>query len=37
MQVESAILKQAKHKTVEPTDQGLRQMIHELVKDHILW
>jgi electron transfer flavoprotein beta subunit len=36
MKVESALLKQAKHKAVEPTDEGLGELVHELVKDHIL-
>ena len=36
MKVESALLKQAKHKTVEPTDEGLSQLVHELAADHIL-
>ena len=36
MKVESAVLKQTQHKQVEPTDQGLKQLVHELAKDHIL-
>jgi len=36
MKVESAVLKQAKHKRVEPSDQGLRRMLHELAHDHVL-
>ncbi|MFH1731521.1 MAG: electron transfer flavoprotein subunit beta/FixA family protein [Planctomycetota bacterium] len=36
MKVESALLKQAKHKSVEPTGEGLRELVHELAKDHIL-
>ena len=36
MKIESALLKQAKHKKVEPTDSGLQQLVHELVEDHIL-
>jgi len=36
MKVESAKLKQAAHKHVEPTDDGLRGLVHELAKDHIL-
>lgn len=36
MKVESALLKQAKHKSVEPTGEGLQKLVHELAKDHIL-
>jgi len=36
MKVESALLKQAKHKNVEPTGEGLQELVHELAKDHIL-
>ena len=36
MKVESAILKHTKHKRVEPTDDGLRDLFHELAKDHVL-
>ena len=36
MKVESALLKQAKHKSVEPTGEGLRKLVHELAEDHIL-
>jgi len=36
MKVESALLKQMKHKSVEPTDDGLQGLVHELVQDHIL-
>jgi len=36
MKVESALLKQAKHKSVEPTGEGLQKLVHELVADHIL-
>ncbi len=36
MKVESALLKQTKHKTVEPTEKGLSQLVHELVEDHIV-
>jgi len=36
MKVESALLKQAKHKSVEPTGEGLQKLVHELAADHIL-
>jgi electron transfer flavoprotein beta subunit len=36
MKVESALLKQMKHKSVDPTDQGLQGLIHELAEDHII-
>ena len=36
MKVESALLKQAKHKSVEPTDEALQGLVHELIEDHIL-
>jgi electron transfer flavoprotein beta subunit len=36
MKVESALLKQTAHKTVEPTDEALRALVHELIEDHIL-
>ena len=36
MKVESALLKQAKHKSVEPTGEGLQELVRELVADHIL-
>ena len=36
MKAEGAVLKQAQHKRAEPTDEGMRQLIHELAKDHIL-
>ena len=36
MKVESAVMKQTKRKAVEPTDEGVRRLIHELTKDHIL-
>ena len=36
MKVESALLKQMKHKAVEPTEKGLQGLLHELAEDHIL-
>ncbi len=36
MKVESALLKQMKHKGVEPTDKGLQGLLHELAEDHII-
>ncbi len=36
MKVESALLKQGKHRSVEPTERGLLELVHELAKDHIL-
>jgi electron transfer flavoprotein beta subunit len=36
MKVESAVLKQTEHKRVEPTDEALRDLVHELAQDHIL-
>jgi electron transfer flavoprotein beta subunit len=36
MKVESAILKQTEHKSVEPTEDGLRELLHELAADHVL-
>ena len=36
MKAEGALLKQAEHKQVGPTDEGMHQLIHELAKDHIL-
>ena len=36
MKVESALLKQAKHKSIEPTDKGVQGLLHELAEDHII-
>jgi electron transfer flavoprotein beta subunit len=36
MKVESALLKQTEHKAVEPTEDGLRELLHELAADHVL-
>jgi electron transfer flavoprotein beta subunit len=36
MKVESALLKQTEHKAVEPTEDGLRELLHGLAADHVL-
>jgi len=36
MKVESAVLKQTEHKRVEPTEAGLRELVEELARDHII-
>ena len=36
MKVESAVLKQTEHKQVEPTEPGLRELVEELARDHVI-
>ncbi len=36
MKIEPAVLKQTEHKRIEPTEQGLAELIHELAEDHVL-
>lgn len=36
MKVESALIKQTEHKSVDPTDDGLKKLVLELAKDHII-
>ncbi len=34
--IQSVVLAASGHKTVEPTDEGIRQMVHELIEDHTI-
>jgi len=34
--IQSVVLTATGHKSVEPTDQGIREMVHELIEDHTI-
>ncbi|MFO7897539.1 MAG: electron transfer flavoprotein subunit beta/FixA family protein [Planctomycetota bacterium] len=36
MKIEPALLKKTEHKRVEPTEEGLSDLVHELAEDHVL-
>jgi len=34
--IQSVVLTATEHKSIEPTDQGIRAMVHELIEDHTI-
>jgi len=34
--IQSVVLTAGEHKSIEPTDRGLREMVHELIEDHTI-